>query len=73
MAFQIIGDGFRVCAYVVGFLAAAKGATRLYITGEAVQMGLWVGCAFIAIDRGGDLLSVSVGYMAAYILYFVVV
>ncbi len=72
MGFQLIGDAFRVAAYVIVFAAVAKGATKIYLLGEVVQMALWVGLSVVAVRGWGSIESVTIAYIAAYAVYFLV-
>lgn len=42
LRYQLAGDACRIAAYVIGFLAVAKAATRIYVISELVQSGLYV-------------------------------
>ncbi|MBJ6989015.1 O-antigen translocase [Devosia sp. MC521] len=70
LAFQLVGDGFRLASYIVGFLFVAKGKSRLYITAEIVQMALWVVSGYIAVATRTDLHTLSGFYATAYFVYF---
>ncbi|XVO88999.1 O-antigen translocase [Pseudomonas palleroniana] len=70
--FQLIGDFFKVAAYVVGFVAVAKAATKLYILSEVVQALLFVGLTFSVGRDVGGVHGVMYSYMLAYIIFFVI-
>lgn len=44
--YQLIGDFFKVCAYVMGFITVAKAATRLYISAEIFQSSLFLALGY---------------------------
>jgi len=66
---QLIGDLFRLCSYVIGFLAVAKAATKIYIFAEFIQAGLYVGLSIVAISYGGALTEITQAYVLTYFLY----
>ena len=68
--FQLVGDFFRILSYVVGFVAVAKAATRLYILAEFVQNGLFLISSILILKMFGDIEAVMIAYMASYIIYF---
>lgn len=70
--YQLVGDFFKVAAYVVGFVAVAKAATKLYIFSEVLQALLFVGLTFSVGREMGGVYGVMWSYMLAYIIYFVV-
>ncbi len=70
--YQLIGDFFKVSAYVVGFVAVAKAATKLYIFSEVLQALLFVGFTFTVGREVGGVYGVMYAYMLAYIVFFVI-
>ncbi|MFB3305736.1 O-antigen translocase [Pseudomonas sp. AMR01] len=70
--FQLIGDFFKVAAYVVGFVAVAKAATKLYILSEVMQALLFVGLTFSVGEKMGGIHGVMYSYMLAYMIFFVI-
>lgn len=70
LAAQLVGDGFRLASYVIGFLFVARGKSRIYIAAELVQMLLWVILGYIAVALRPDLQSLSISYATAYLIYF---
>ncbi|OZO02440.1 O-antigen flippase [Pseudomonas sp. IB20] len=70
--YQLIGDFFKVSAYVVGFVAVAKAATKLYILSEVLQALLFVGLTFTVGREVGGVYGVMYAYMLAYIIFFVI-
>lgn len=70
--YQLIGDFFKVSAYVVGFVAVAKAATKLYIFSEVLQALLFVGLTFTVGREVGGVYGVMYAYMLAYIVFFVI-
>ncbi len=70
--YQLIGDFFKVSAYVVGFVAVAKAATKLYILAEVLQALLFIGLTFTVGREVGGVHGVMYAYMLAYIIYFMI-
>lgn len=67
---QLLGDLFRVCSYIIGFLLVAKTATRLYISAEFLQFGTYLAVSFLIIAKGGQLEEITRGYALSYGIYF---
>ncbi|AVJ21851.1 O-antigen translocase [Pseudomonas sp. MYb193] len=72
IAYQLVGDFFKISSYVFGFIAVAKAATKLYIAAEIIQGGVFFGIATLLSSRAPGVESVMQAYMLTYILYFVV-
>jgi PST family polysaccharide transporter/antigen flippase len=70
--YQLIGDFFKVSTYVVGFVAVAKAATKLYIFSEVLQALLFVGLTFTVGREVGGVYGVMYAYMLAYIIFFLI-
>ena len=70
--YQLIGDFFKVAAYVIGFVVVAKAATKLYIFSEVLQALLFVGLTFTVGREVGGVYGVMYSYMLAYIIFFVI-
>ncbi|AHG22954.1 hypothetical protein Z042_21295 [Chania multitudinisentens RB-25] len=63
LCYQLIGDFFRIGAYVIGFLAVAKAATKIYVACEVVQSLLYIVMFSLFLRIGG-----AQGVFAAYAL-----
>ncbi|MFW3895892.1 O-antigen translocase [Pseudomonas bharatica] len=72
LGYQLIGDGFRIASYVLGFIAVAKASIRLYIGAELLQNGLFLGVAYSFSSSSAGVLSVVQAYALAYVVYFLV-
>lgn len=70
LIFQLVGDFFKVLAYVIGFVAVAKAATKLYIASEILQAGLFVFLSIFMQRTVGGAEGVTIAYMCATIIYF---
>ena len=68
--YQLVGDFFRVSSYVIGFVAVAKAATKLYIVAELLQNGLFLLSAMLMLHLYGDIGAVMVAYAISYVVYF---
>ena len=67
----LIGDLFRICSYVIGFLGVAKAALKLYVFCELFQAISLVGLSYFTLRGGGKLIDVAQAYALAYFLYFI--
>ncbi|KMM81062.1 O-antigen translocase [Pseudomonas deceptionensis] len=72
IVYQLLGDLFRVSSYVIGFVAVAKAATKIYIAAELLQNGLFLLSAMLMLHLYGDIRAVMVSYAVTYIIYFIV-
>ncbi|WP_434458541.1 O-antigen translocase [Stutzerimonas urumqiensis] len=70
--YQLIGDFFKVNAYVMGFVVVAKAATRIYISAEFFQ-GLMFLLLAIFLERFyAGAQGVMLGYSVTYFVYFLI-
>ena len=72
IVYQLLGDLFRVSSYVIGFIAVAKAATKIYIAAELLQNGLFLLFAMLMLHLYGDIRAVMISYAVTYIIYFIV-
>ncbi|MDY7565986.1 O-antigen translocase [Pseudomonas sp. RTC3] len=72
LIYQLVGDFFKVSAYVIGFVSVAKAATKIYIGSEFIQAGIFLGLNFTLGHSIGGVAGVMVAYMYAYIIFFAV-
>lgn len=72
IGWQLLGDLFRVCSYVVGFLGIAKAAMKIHIAAELTQCGLYLATTVVALNLGWGLRGVAQAYAVAYALYFAI-
>ncbi|WP_077521788.1 O-antigen translocase [Metapseudomonas resinovorans] len=70
--YQLIGDFFKISAYVIGFVGVAKAATKVYVGAEILQSILFLGLAVLLGSSLGGAKGVFIGYMLAYAFYFIV-
>lgn len=69
---QLIGDTFRVMAWVIGFLIVAKAKTSWYIGSELFQGGIFIALASLQLYVSPSVVSIVDAYVVTCILYFVV-
>jgi O-antigen/teichoic acid export membrane protein len=69
-AWQLLGDFFRVCAYVIGTAGVSKAAVKLYIAAEVIQCLLYGLFSTIVIINGGSIENILQAYVTTYFIYF---
>lgn len=72
IGWQLIGDCFRVCSYVIGFLGIARAALKIHIAAEITQCALYLAFTIGALRMGLGLGGVAQAYAATYAVYFIV-
>ncbi|AZO87379.1 hypothetical protein BOO88_22135 [Stutzerimonas stutzeri] len=72
LLYQLIGDFFKASNYVIGFVAVARAATRIYIISEIFQAGLFVSLSLLMGRFIVGAEGVTVAYMMSYIICFLV-
>lgn len=70
--YQLIGDFFKISAYVLGFVAVAKAATKLYIGAEFLQSLMFLFFAMYMEQFYAGVEGVMVGYAFTYFIYFLI-
>ncbi len=68
---QLLGDIFKVLAYVFGYLVIAKARLTLYLLAELIQLGLLVGIGYLLIPQYGAVGAVQT-YCLTYLCYLIV-
>lgn len=66
---QLLGDVFKVMAYVFGYLIVAKASLKLYAAAEFLQLALLVGMGYLFIPLHGAE-GATQAYFATYFCYF---
>lgn len=69
---QLMGDAFKVAAYIGAYVAVARASTKIYIAAEIFQAGMLVFLCYFFVGKYGAV-GASYAYCATYILYFIVV
>lgn len=72
LGWQLAGDLFRVCAYVIGFYVISRAKLALHIGAELLQYSIYAGVTILIVYRGGDLGDVIFGYFVSCAIYFAV-
>lgn len=68
--YQLVGDFFKISAYVLGFIAVAKGATKLYIGAEFLQSLMFLLFAMCLEELYSGAEGVMIAYSVTYFFYF---
>ncbi|MDH3000140.1 O-antigen translocase [Chelonobacter oris] len=68
-AWQLLGDVFKVSAYIFGYLIVAKAALRLYVLAEICQFSLLLGSSYWLIPLYGAQ-GATQAYLFTYMIYF---
>ncbi|MFC5476147.1 O-antigen translocase [Paraherbaspirillum soli] len=69
---QLVGDAFKVAAYIGAYVAVARAKTVIYITAEIYQAGMLVSLCYFLVGKYGAV-GATYAYCINYILYFVIV
>ncbi len=72
VGWQLLGDVFRVAAYVIGFLGIARGSLLLYVGAEVLQASLLTLLVTLGLRAEHSLIGVQHAYVATYVVYFCV-
>lgn len=67
--FQMIGDFFKMLAWILSFIMVAKAMTAKYIITELIFTCLFVLLSIYFITKSG-IIGASIAYMINYIIYF---
>ena len=70
--YQLVGDFFKVNAYVIGFVVVAKAVTGIYIGAEFLQSLLFLSFAILLEKLYVGAQGVMMGYSITYFFYFLV-
>ncbi len=65
---QLLGDFFKICSWLLAFQMVAKSKTKLFISTEIIFALLFVGLSFIFMHFNG-VVGITQGYLVNYILY----
>lgn len=69
---QLVGDAFKVAAYIGGYVAVARAKTVIYITAEIYQAGMLVLLCYFFVGKYGAV-GATYAYCINYIFYFIIV
>ncbi len=66
---QLFGDLFKICSWLLAFILIAKSMTRIFIITELVFSSLYVVLSISLLKFG--LVGVTQAYLITYLLYFI--
>ncbi len=69
---QMAGDFFKICSWLLAFLMLAKAMTKAYITTEILFSFSYAGLGFLFVHLNG-IVGLCQGYLINYILYFIII
>ena len=67
--YQLIGDVFKICSWLLAFLMIAKTMTKLYVVTEIISSIFFV-CISIILIKRNHIEGVTQSYMITYFIYF---
>ncbi|WP_316849735.1 O-antigen translocase [Pedobacter agri] len=70
--FQLLGDFFKVAAWMLGYLIVAKAMTKVYVIGEILFSILYVTLSYVFL-RSYGIEGVAIGFAVNYFLYFIII
>lgn len=70
-AWQMAGDFFKVCSWLLAFLMVAKAMTKMFMATEIVFSLTWLGLGFLFTYLNG-VVGLCQAYLMNYIIYTVV-
>lgn len=68
---QMAGDFFKICSWLLAYLMVAKAMTTSFITTEIVFSATWLGLGLLFVSNHG-IIGLCQAYLVNYILYMVV-
>lgn len=71
--YQLVGDFFKISAYVIGFVGVAKAALKLYLAAELFQGGAFLLVTWLSVQQGMGLEGIFASYVITNFIYFIVV
>ena len=70
-AWQMAGDFFKICSWLLAFLMIAKAMTKMFMASEIVFSLTWLGLGFLFTSLDG-VVGLCQAYLINYIIYTVV-
>lgn len=71
LPFQLVGDVFKIFAYLIGYVAVAKAKTKFYISAEIFQSSMLVVLSYCFIRQFGAV-GATYAYASVYLCYFAI-
>ena len=69
-SWQLTGDLFKICSWLLSFIMVAKARIKLFITTEIVFTLLYVFLCFFFLRMNG-IVGLVQGYLCNYIIYMI--
>lgn len=66
---QLAGDFFKICSWLLAFLMIAKSMTKTFITTEVVFSLMYVGLGLAFVRYSGNVVGLNQAYLINYIIY----
>lgn len=70
-AWQLAGDFFKICSWLLAYLMVAKSMTRTFIATEILFSFLYVGLGLLFVRYNSSVVGLNQAYLLNYILYTV--
>ncbi|WP_459189877.1 O-antigen translocase [Parabacteroides sp. APC149_11_2_Y6] len=67
---QLLGDFFKICSWLLAFLMVAKSMTKTFVATEIIFALTFVGLGFLFMHWNG-VVGITQGYMVNYVLYMI--
>ena len=68
--FQLIGDFFKIAAWLIAYLMLAKAMTKIFIITEIVFSLTYLILGYICVDLYG-LIGITIAFVINYFIYFI--
>lgn len=69
-SWQLIGDFFKMCSWLLAYIMVAKAKTKAYIATEVIFTLLYLVLAFVLLKLNG-IVGLVQGYLINYIVYMI--
>lgn len=66
---QLTGDFFKICSWLLAFLMVAKSMTKTFIATEIIFAFLYVGLGLLFVQYNGTVVGLNQAYLLNYIAY----
>lgn len=68
---QMVGDFFKICSWLLAFIMVAKAMTRMFVSTEVIFSLTYLALGYLFVHLNG-IVGLCQGYLVNYILYMVV-
>lgn len=69
-AWQMAGDFFKICSWLLAYMMVAKAMTRLFVSTEIIFGLTYLGLGYLFVHING-IVGLTQGYLVNYILYII--